>query len=98
MGVLLASDKIDWTALRQGTALRLPKTVGNIIFHPRPESCSLALAHTETRTGANQLLLASVKGQQRDFSCSGLLPQSRPAQLNAGKGKSILSTVFASEV
>lgn len=65
MGALLASDKIDQTALRQGAALRLPETVGNIIFHPRPESRSFALAHKETRTGANQLLLASAKGQQR---------------------------------
>lgn len=99
MGALLASDKIDQTALRQGTALRLPETVGNIIFHPRPGSRSFALAHKETRTGANQLLLASAKGQQRHLSHSlVLLPQSRPALLNAGKGEFILSTVFASEI
>ena len=85
MGALLASDKIDWTALRQGTALRLPKPVGNIIWHPRPESCSLALAHMETRTGANQLLLASVTGQQRDFSCSATPIQASPAQCRKGQ-------------
>lgn len=77
IGVLLASDKIDWTSLRQGTALRLPETGGgNIIFHSRLESYSLIRKPEQRQISIS--FLASTEGQQRHLSHSATPDPGQP--------------------
>lgn len=94
MGALLVSVKTDWTALRQGTDFRLPETAGNIIFHLGPETSSFA---PEQEQIIFFFLASTKRTAETPFSLSHSATPD-PAQLNAGKGKSILAKVFAREV